>query len=86
MEQHYWDDYENPKCSELAILEDCVKETHPSCIDLFQRQADIHYGPVLQYPEYECVKAFLPKMQEKFSIFNKLVDELVLIQKLLKRQ
>ena len=50
MEQHYWNDYENPKCSELAILEDCVKETHPSCIDLFQRQAEIHYGPVLQYP------------------------------------
>ena len=74
-------------CQMFQTIEDVIKQTKENCLGFFQDQASI----LAQYMNLpECLKAYLPKGDEdlqeekpEFPTVNKLIQELVLIQKLL---
>ena len=85
-------------CQSLQIIEDVIKEKKESCLGLFQSQA----SELAEYWDNdksvtlpECMKVYLPKEDEEvdleeeeteFPTFNKLIQELVMIQKLLSKK
>ena len=85
-------------CEMLKLAETCSNEINPDCIQFFKT----YVGQVLNDLDYEqkrpgdfpdqCIQSFLGLGQNEanepkdFPTFDKLVDELVLIQKLLKKQ
>ena len=90
------DDY---ACQMFQTIEDVIKQTKENCLGFFQDQASLYIqlwekqlemDPSSAPPMKECLKAYLPKgdedLQEEKSEFptvNKLIQELVQIQKLL---
>merc|ERR1712012_1157878 len=84
-------------CQNLQNIKDIIKQHKESCLGLFQSQASqlaqswFFYG---RQPLPECMKVYLPKEGEEvdleevnteFPTFNKLIQELVMIQKLLSK-
>ena len=90
------DDY---ACQMFQTIEDVIKQTKENCLGFFQDQASLYaqlwekqleMDPSSTPPMKECLKAYLPKGDEdlqeekpEFPTVNKLIQELVLIQKLL---
>ena len=84
-------------CKIFQMVEDVIKENKESCLGLFQSQALLFAkayedrGMLLP----ECMKVYLQKEDEEvdleeedteFPTFNKLIQELVMIQKLLSKK
>jgi len=88
------DDY---ACQMFQTIEDVIKQTKENCLGFFQDQASLYtqlwenqHEKDSAPPIPECLKAYLPKGDEdlqeekpEFPTVNKLIQELVLIQKLL---
>jgi len=88
--------FEGFACASLKVIQDCVKEVKPNCKDFIDKQAtlsavlvkkfhelddDVPYKGWLHNGEFPCLKPYLPKEPvQEFPIFNKLVEELVMIQ------
>ena len=89
-------------CEVFQILEPVIKQHKESCMGLFQSQTSIYakYSQARANMDHrrqmpECMKVYLPKEDEdadieeedtEFPTFNKLVQELVMIQKLLSKK
>jgi len=89
-------------CEVFQILEPVIKQHKESCMGLFQSQTSKYakYSQAWANRENrrqmpECMKVYLPKEDEdadieeedtEFPTFNKLVQELVMIQKLLSKK
>ena len=79
------------------MVEDVIKENKESCLGLFQSQA-LLFAKAYEdsgIPRPECMKVYLQKEDEEvdleeedteFPTFNKLIQELVMIQKLLSKK
>ena len=86
----YADYEEYAICKDVSLMEMCIKEVRESCIGFAQRQINIvvqrnnvEYGKTMP----QCVHSMLAEEEEeKFPVFNKLVNELVLIKKLVNDQ
>jgi len=98
VERNHQGSYDDFLCLLLQTSEDVIKQTKQNCLGFFQDQASLFAQMSTQYggpptPMLECLKAYLPKggeededLQEEkpeFPTVNKLIQELVLIQKLL---
>ena len=84
-------------CQMFQTIEDVIKQTKENCLGFFQDQASLYtqlwenqHEKDSAPPIPECLKAYLPKGDEdlqeekpEFPTVNKLIQELVLIQKLL---
>ena len=84
------EDSEEWYCKVAQLTELCVKEVRESCIGFFQHQLKIFaHGFYVDQGETipQCIKAMLvEEEEEKFPVFNKLVDELALIKELVNDQ
>ena len=98
VDRNHQGSYDDFLCLLLQTSEDVIKQTKQNCLGFFQDQASLFAQMSTQYggpptPMLECLKAYLPKggeededLQEEkpeFPTVNKLIQELVLIQKLL---
>ena len=96
VERNHQGSYDDFLCLLLQTSEDVIKQTKQNCLGFFQDQASL-FAQIVKLspptPMLECLKAYLPKggeededLQEEkpeFPTVNKLIQELVLIQKLL---
>ena len=89
-------------CEVFQILEPVIKQHKESCMRLFQSQTSKFAKYVQAWENREnrhqmpeCMKVYLPKEDEEvdleeeeteFPTFNKLIQELVMIQKLLSKK
>ena len=67
----------------------CIKEVRESCNGFVQRELKIAQDQLVDQGETipQCIKAMLvEEEEEKFPVFNKLVDELALIKELVNDQ
>ena len=83
----------------LGSAKECVEEMKPNCLGFFKTQSSRFTGMWKKYetsagPMPECLEAYLPNENEEeteteenveFPNFNQLVDELILIKKLLNK-
>jgi len=82
--------FEGFACASLKVIQDCVKEVKPNCKDFIDKQASLHAVLVKKFHElddkhrhheFPCLKPYLSKEpDQEFPNFNKLVEELVMIQ------
>ena len=89
-------DYE---CHMLGSAKECVEEMKPNCLGFFKTQSSRYAGWWKKYENEittmpECLEVYLPNETEEeteteetveFPNFNQLVDELILIKKLLNK-
>ena len=87
------------ECHLLGPAKECVEEMKPNCLGFFKTQSSRFAGFMKKYlpanePMPECLEAYLPNENEEeteteenveFPNFNQLVDELILIKKLLNK-
>ena len=87
------------ECQIIQMVEDVIKQTKENCLGFFLHQTSLMYaGYDPSAPMPECLKAYLPngvgdegdegdedlpEEKPEFPTVNKLIQELVLIQKIL---